>query len=202
MSSGRPRQQYLRQRIAAAAARMMAEDGIDSYALAKRKAARQLGIEAAQSLPANDEVEEQLRVYQSLYQREEQTERLRFLRRKALALMQALEAFRPYLCGPVLAGTAGRYAELDLQLFTDDAKAVELFLLNRGIAYDIAEERRYAGDQARAVPVLILDSDGIPVNVAIHGANDERGVVRASPAGRPIERAGLSAVRQLVGADD
>src|SRR5712664_4853012 len=37
--------QQMRARIAAAAARMMAEDGLDDFALAKRKAARQLGAE-------------------------------------------------------------------------------------------------------------------------------------------------------------
>ena len=36
----------MRARIAAAAARIMAEDGIDNFALAKRKAARSLGAQA------------------------------------------------------------------------------------------------------------------------------------------------------------
>ena len=38
-----PKAQQMRSRIAAAAARIMAEDGIDDFALAKRKAARTLG---------------------------------------------------------------------------------------------------------------------------------------------------------------
>jgi hypothetical protein len=43
------RQTDMRARIAAAAARLMAEDGIDDFALAKRKAARQLGALDTQS---------------------------------------------------------------------------------------------------------------------------------------------------------
>src|SRR5438105_15216499 len=91
------RQTDMRARIAAAAARMMAEDGIDDYALAKRKAARQLGAETTHALPGNDEVEEALRAYQELYQSDEQPELLRELRETALDIMEALGDFRPYL---------------------------------------------------------------------------------------------------------
>ncbi len=188
----------MRQRIAAAAARMMAVDGIDDFALAKRKAARQLGAEATQALPGNDEVEEQLRAYQSLYQGEEQKARLQFLRRQALDLMERLQAFRPYLCGPVLKGTAGRYSEIDLQLFTDDAKAAELFFLNQGIEYGVSEQRHFAGDQVRSVPVLEVEWNEARVNIAVFSANDERSVLKTSPAGRAIERAGTSALVQLI----
>src|SRR5215510_7849267 len=71
----KPKQQQMRNRIAAAAARLMAEDGLEDFALAKRKAARQLGAEDTQSLPKNEEIEAELRAYQSLYQGEEQRER-------------------------------------------------------------------------------------------------------------------------------
>ena len=161
------KQQQMRARIAAAAARLMAEDGLEDFALAKRKAARQLGAEDTQSLPKNEEIEIALRAHQSLYQGEEQRERIHYLRQRALEAMRLLERFRPYLAGPVLRGTAGRYSDIDLQLFTDDGKAVEHFLLNRNIAYDIFDERHFAGDQARAVSVLRVDWHGVPLNLAI-----------------------------------
>ncbi len=192
----------MRQRIAATAARLMAEDGIDDFAHAKRKAARQLGAADSQALPNNDEIEEHLRAYQSLYQSEEQRERLRLLRRQALAVMRLLEPFRPYLAGPVLKGTAGRYSDIDLQLFTDDAKAVALLLLNKGIEYDVSEQRHFAGDLARAVPVLQINWEGSVVNVAVFAANDERASLKTSVAGRAIERAGMAAVQQLLVRDD
>ncbi|OGA29028.1 MAG: hypothetical protein A3I01_20280 [Betaproteobacteria bacterium RIFCSPLOWO2_02_FULL_65_24] len=188
----------MRQRIAAAAARLMAEDGIDDFALAKRKAARQLGAEDTHSLPGNEEIEEQLRAYHSLYRNDEQQAELRLLREQALAVMQLLKAFSPYLSGPVLRGTAGRYSDVDLQLFTDDEKSVELLLLNRGIPYAVAQQRRLVGDQTRAASVLRLDWEGTTVKLAVFPANDERSALRSSPAGRPIERAALHAVAQLV----
>src|SRR3954471_10911841 len=95
------RQAGMRARIAAAAARIMAEDGIDDYALAKRKAARQLGAGDTQALPGNDEIEAELRAYQSLYQGDEQRHRIRHLRTQALEAMRMLAQFRPYLAGAV-----------------------------------------------------------------------------------------------------
>jgi hypothetical protein len=195
------KQQQMRARIAAVAARIMAEDGVEDFALAKRKAARQLGAEDTQALPGNEEVEFELRTYQSLYQGEEQRERIRHLRSQALQAMRLLEAFRPYLSGPVLKGTAGRYSDIDLQLFTDDSKAVELFLLNRTIAYDVTQQHHFAGDRERAVTVLKVDWEGIPLNVAVYCSNDERGALKATSAGRPMERAGIQAVTQLLASD-
>ena len=193
----KPKQAQMRARIAATAARLMAEDGVDDFALAKRKAARQLGASDTQSLPANDEVEAELMAYQSLYQGDEQRERVRELRAIALAAMQALNEFRPYLAGAVLKGTAGRYADIDLQLYTDDLKSLELFFLNRHIDYDVAE-RRAGNDDTRPMEVLRLEWDGVPVRLSIYPSNHERRALKASPEARPIERANLNAVAELV----
>ena len=195
------KQQHMRARIAALAARIMAEDGVQDFAFAKRKAVRQLGAEDTEALPKNEEVEFELRTYRSLYQGEEQRERIRYLRSQALRAMRLLEPFRPYLSGPVLKGTAGRYSDIDLQLFTDDCKSVEMFLLNRTIAYDATQQRHFAGDRERAVAVLKFDWEGILLNVAVYGSNDERGTLKTTRAGRPMERAGIQAVMQLLATD-
>src|SRR6185436_14670016 len=143
MTRRNERQSALRLRIAAAAARIMAEDGVDDFALAKRKAARLLGASERDGLPSNDEIEAELETYRSLYQAEEHPQRLAELRAGALAAMQALAAFRPYLTGPVLNGTAGPYAEIELQLFPESTKEVEIFLLERNIPFSTYESRRY-----------------------------------------------------------
>jgi len=184
--------QSVRARIAAAAARIMAEDGIDDFALAKRKAARQLGASDAQALPANDEIDEALRAYRALYQADEHPGRIAELRRVALDAMRALERFTPYLTGPVLKGSAGPYAEIDLQLFPDIAKDVEIFLLDRNIPYTTQEGRRYAGDRAHAVSVLSLDWQGTPLRLSIFDARDERVALKTSQAGRVMDRAGIA----------
>jgi hypothetical protein len=188
-------------RIAAAAARIMAEEGIDDFALAKRKAARRLGAADSEALPANDEIEAELRDYLALYQSEEHPERITELRRVALAAMQALERFSPYLTGPVLAGLAGPYAEIELQLFPESSKEVELFLLDLKLAYEASDERRYTGDRARAVAVISLTWDGVPLRLSVFDPRDERAAMKTTLAGRVAARAGIAEVRTLVEAD-
>lgn len=198
MSRKANRQAGTRARIAAAAARLMAEDGIDDFALAKRKAAKQLGVTEAQSLPGNDEIEEQLRTYLELYQAEEHPQRIAELREIALEAMTALEQFNPYLTGPVLKGIAGPYAQIELQLFPDSVKEVEIFLLDRNVAYETHEGRRYAGDRAHAVSVLTLHWRGAPLKLSIFDPRDERIALKTSQAGRVMDRAGIAEVGALV----
>ena len=176
----------------------MAEDGIDNFALAKRKAARGLGAANTEALPGNDEIEAELRAYLALYQADEHPERVAELRRLALEAMRAMERFNPYLTGPVLAGTAGPYAEIELQLFPESTKEVELFLIDRNFPYQASDERRYSGDRARAVAVISLDWEGVPLRLSVFDPRDERAALKTTPAGRVTVRAGIAAVRALV----
>ena len=178
--------------------RIMAEDGIEDFALAKRKAARRLGASEAQALPGNDEIEAELRSYRALYQAEEHPLRIAALRRRALEAMRALERFNPYLTGPVLKGIAGRYAEIELQLFPESAKDVELFLLDRNLAYTTHECRRFSGDRAHAVSVLSLSWHGAPLKLSVFDPRDERLALKTSQAGRVMERAGIAEVGALL----
>ena len=64
----------------------MAEDGIEDYALAKRKAARQAGSPTRAQLP--DQRRDRRRAarrYQQLYQRDDTGDRLRALRERRAA---------------------------------------------------------------------------------------------------------------------
>lgn len=201
MSRKNTRQTGTRARIAAAAARLMAEDGIDDFALAKRKAARQLGATDAQALPANDEIEAELNAYRALYEPEEHAERIAELRGIALDAMCALERFRPYLTGPVLKGTAGPYADIELQLFPESPKDVEIYLLDRNIPYATQEGRRFSGDRARAVSVLTLAWQGAPLKLSVFDPRDERIALKTSQAGRVMDRAGIAEVGALLGDD-
>jgi len=192
------RQTGMRARIAAAAARIMAEDGIDDFALAKRKAARRLGAPESEALPANDEVEAELRAYRALYQPEEHVQRIAELRRIALDAMRALEQFSPYLTGPVLKGTAGPYAQIELQLFPESAKEVELFLLERRIPYTTHEGKRFSGDRAHAVSVLSLTWEDAPLRLSVFDPRDERLALKTTQAGRVMDRAGIVEVAGLL----
>lgn len=187
-----------RSRIAYLAARLMAEDGIEDYALAKRKAARQAGMPDTRELPTNQEVDEALRTYQQIYHHEEHRNRLRVLRETAVRAMRELARFNPYLTGSVLNGNAGKYADVNLQLFTDNEKAVELYLIDRRIPYKAAQSRLYSGEEMRTVPVYTLSDHGTDIKLTVLLTLDLRGPLRTSPDGKSIERAKLQAVEQLL----
>jgi len=181
-----------RTRIASAAARLIAEDGISDYALAKRKAAHRLGFPDTVHLPENAEVEAELRIYQRLFQDGEQCTRVAFLRQKASKIMSNMLKFNPYLTGSVLDGTAARYAEIDIQLFTDSAKDVEIFLLNQHSDYEHSTPRT-----ERADAVLTIHDGETVANLIIYPAHEERVTFKARD-GRSRQRARLDAVNKLL----
>ena len=192
------RQAGMRARIAAAAARIMAVDGTDDLAMAKRKAARQLGAGDTEALPDNDEIEIELRAYRALYQADEHPLRIAELRRIALDAMRALQRFNPYLTGPVLKGIAGQYGQIELQLFPESAKEVELFLLDRNIPYATQEGRRYSGDRAQAMSILSLSWDGAALKLAVFDPRAERLALKSSQSGKVMDRAGIAEVGALL----
>lgn len=188
--------QDMRRRIAHAAARMLAEDGSLDYGSAKRKAARQLGAPDSNNLPDNLQIEEALRSYQALYQADETRAQLTLLRQVAIEYMERLAAFDPHLTGPVLNGTAGRYTDINLQLFTDDQKDVEFLLMRQASPYQAGEQR--APDAAgRAYPRFIIDDPRAPVDVVVYPAAELRNMKRLQADGSP-RRLRLPQVRSLI----
>jgi len=179
----------MRERIAQLAARLMAVDGIDDFALAKRKAARQAGAPDTRNLPNNEEVEQALRAYQQLYQADEQQARLRHLRQNAREMMQLLLQFDPHLSGSVLSGSAGKYSDINIHLFTDSVKDVELFLLNRQIPYRSRERRVYIGGDPRSVPNFSVSTEDANFDITVFAPRDLRYQLRTTAEGKPFERA-------------
>ncbi len=178
----------------------MAEDGIDDFAHAKRKAARQLGAPTTQSLPNNDEIEAELKAYRQLYQGEEHPALIRDLRRKALTAMRFFGKFDPYLTGGVLTGTAGEHSAVNVQLFAANEKEIELFLLNREIPYVVTEEPHFRHGREQKVSVLCVEWEGTPLRLAIYEPMALRGALKVTGAKGPggTDRAGIAAVERLV----
>ena len=189
----------LRRHIAYLAARLMAEDGVADYAAAKQKAARQAGLADANLLPDNSEIEEALREYQGLYQKDEQPAHLRRLREVAVKVMREFGDFRPALVGSVLSGTAGQFSDVNLQLFTDDSKALTMFLLNRRYRFEEGSRRVRRGDRLDEVPQISLKVDDVTVTLTVLAHDDERSAGRARPEAEGPQRARLADVEALLG---
>jgi len=187
--------QDMRRRIAHAAARILAEDGSLDYGSAKRKAARQLGAPDSGNLPDNQQIEEALRSYQALYQADETRAQLALLRQVAIEYMERLADFDPHLTGPVLNGTAGRHASINLQLFTDQQKDVEFLLMGLGTPYQAAEYRA-ADAPGRIYPRFVSDDPRATVYSIVYSSAELRGMKRLQADGNP-RRVRLPQVRTM-----
>jgi hypothetical protein len=182
--------------IANFAARIMVEDGVEDYATAKRKAARQAGVPDTRQLPTNEEVDAALRTHQTLFEGEMHRKRVAELRSRAVKIMRELEEFNPYLTGSVLSGNAGKYANINLQLYIESPKPVQLYLIDHGISYRAGQCRLYCGYEARVVPTFTID-DVVPIELVLLAVGDLRRPIRTTADGKPIERARLQAVQAL-----
>jgi hypothetical protein len=184
--------------LAAAAARLVVEEGME-YAQAKRKAARALASRA--ELPKNEAVEAEVRAYLDLYCADTQPAELRALRRLALRWMQRLAEFRPHLGGAAWRGTATRLSSLHLDLYCDDPKAMEISLINFGIAY---QSGTLPGNH-RGEPVNLLSfadecvelGETVTLHLAVRDLDDLRGALKPDPQGRTW-RGDASALRRLL----
>ena len=195
MSKDRLHQRDLmREQLAHNAARLMAEDGITDYAFAKRKAAKQMGATDTHHLPSNQQVDEALRSFRSLYQSATHPTILHQLREQALAAMRLLEPFHPYLTGSVLSGTAGELSDINLMLFSDDAKAVLLFLLKRNIEFEDGEWKVRVGGHEESVPSYTLTGEsGTQTHIIVLPEN-----ARHSGSRHPETHADIAAVERLL----
>jgi hypothetical protein len=187
----------LRDEIAAAAARMIAEDGA-SYGAAKRKAAEQiLGTTKVRGdfMPDNSQVEDEVRAYQQLFMSDTQPARLLHLRKLAMEMMLELEQFSPFLTGAVLNGTAGEHSDIHLQLFSDSAKDIEIFLLNKNVDFEVTESPHFR-HPGKNVETISFIWRGEGVHLASYQTTDLRGALRSE--GERMERTDINGVRRLI----
>ncbi|MFZ5523194.1 MAG: hypothetical protein ACOY9D_03800 [Pseudomonadota bacterium] len=158
----------MREQLAHQAAKLMAEGGITDHAHAKRKAAKQLGASDTQHLPSNEEINVALQSFRSLYQSKSHPRILRELREEALVKMRMLAEFHPYLTGSVLDGTAGEQSDINLMLFSDDEKAVLLFLLKHNIIFEDGEWKVHLGGRDENVPsYTLIGESGVQTHLVL-----------------------------------
>lgn len=154
--------QRSRARIAQAAARLIAEHGLTDWAAAKRKACRELGLPERSTLPANEEVEQALHDYNTLFRHRSQPISLRAQREAAMKWMDELSRWRPLLIGGAAAGWATEHSDVHIELEAEDPKEVELALINAGVEYataptsDASRVELRVDDASRGIRISIL----------------------------------------------
>ena len=187
--------------IAAAAARLVVEEGLE-YGPAKRRAARDIGRRSTRQaeLPANIEVEDEVRAYLALFCADTQPAELAALRAVAALWLQRMAEFRPLLSGAVWRGTATRLNNIHLQLYCDDSKAAELALIEQGVDYEV---NSLQGPRGEPVDVLSVASasrelaEMVTVHMTVLDFDDVRGALKPDASGRS-ERGDLAALRALM----
>lgn len=191
--------QQQRRRIAVEAARLMSEEGIRDFHLAKRKAAAHLGIFAEAYLPKNSEIDAALREHQRLFQSETQPQLLRQRREVALEAMRFFAAFEPRLVGAVLDGSADDHSAVCLHLFSDDPRALQNLLDENHIPYD--EESRFlrlTREDSDEFPVYLFSADDIGIDLTLLPLDLLRQAPLSRIDGKPMKRASHGALELLL----
>lgn len=197
-----PRAEMLRQALAQEAARLMAEQGIDDFLLAKRKAAERLGATDISVLPRNTEIEAALADHHRLFEGEAHASALTHLRRTALETMGLFEEFQPRLVGPVLSGTASAHSEISLHLFAETAESVSLRLFDRHIPHQAAERRlRYEPGRLVTYPAFRFVAGNQPIDVVVFPVDGIRQSPSSPVDGKPMRRADAVELRSLLRQD-
>ena len=189
----------LQSEIAAAAARLVVEEGLE-YGPAKRRAVKLLGLNARTALPDNDTLEDAVREYIAVFCADTQPAELAALRRLALTWMERLAEFRPYLGGAVWHGTATRLSDIYVQLFCDDPKSAEIALIEHQVDYTPRTVPGFHGESVEALSISSMSQElGEPVGVhlLVYDHDDLRGALKPDSKGR-TPRGDLAAVRALV----
>ncbi len=185
--------------IAATAARMVVEEGLE-YGPAKRRAVKQLGLNARAQLPNNDQVEDAVREYLALFCADTQPAELAALRALAIVWMERMATFRPHLGGAVWRGTATGLSDIYLQLFCDDSKSAEISLIDHNVRYEVSTVQGFQGEAVDALSILSSCpglTQKVLVHLMIYDLDDLRGALKPDAKGRS-QRGDLSALRSMM----
>lgn len=194
-----PRAELMRLAVAEEAARIMAEQGVDDYLQAKRKAAERMGVVDSSVLPRNTEIEAALAARQRLFSADRHAAEIAALRRSALEAMRLMGDFAPRLVGPVLSGTASAHSEINLHLFSESPEAVSLRLEERGVPHEVVERRvRFERDRMVAYPALRFVAGGQTIDAVVFPLDGIRQAPCSPVDGKPMRRAAAAEVQALI----
>lgn len=189
-----------RRLLAQEAARIIVEQGIQDYRVAKTKAAERLGMTERGSLPRNGEIEQAVAEHLKIFRHDTHSTLLQSMRTAALSAMEMLSSFTPRLVGPVLAGTAGEHSAVNLHLFSDTAEQVAILLQEGGVSYK-PFERRYKSRRGRSESYAAFSfrHRDSTIEVTVFPFDGIRQAPMSPVDGKPMQRADARAVQDMLG---
>ena len=188
-----------RQMVAQEAARIIVEQGIQDFRVAKTKAAERLGLKDRRSLPGNSEIQDAVGEHLMLFGREQHVDLLQGLRRAALAAMDLLSPFSPRLVGPVLHGTAAEHSAVNLHVFADTPELIAMKLAESELPYRTYERRlKSRRDRAETYAGYRFLHNDWSIEATVFPVDGMRQAPISPVDGKPMKRADSSAVRKLL----
>lgn len=185
------------------AARIICEERLTDYRLAKQKASRRLGLSLHTAMPANADIQAAVLEYQQLFGGDAYDHHLRKLRRTALEAMDLLADFGPRMVGAAATGAAHDGHRLQLHCFTDSAESLDMFFLERGIEFRTGERRyRFADGRTHDIPMLSFQAGDVGVDIAIFAELGRRQVPLSPTDGQPMKRIDRDRVAALLDRDE
>jgi hypothetical protein len=190
----------IRRQIALLAARLMYERTESEYFTAKRKAARQLGLEhrtRPRDLPSNAEIRDQIQTLAQCYEGESRAHNLRQMRLTALAIMRLLDAFHPHLIGSVLTGHIRKGSDIDLHIFASTTSAVTNVLEDQQMRFTVERKRVLKHNEERVFTHIHIEG---PTNIelTLYPPDTVNYPFRSSITGKLIERASTQALEKML----
>ncbi|KPK10719.1 MAG: hypothetical protein AMJ68_08335 [Acidithiobacillales bacterium SG8_45] len=191
--------QHSRLHTATEAARILAEEGVVDYQLAKRKAAERLALPGQSNLPTNEEVEHALVEHLQLFQAKQLAQRIAEHRRVACEAMKFLEAYQPRAVGTVLTGIITRYDDIQLHVCADSPEQIAMTLMDHSIPHDQSQRRfRYGKDRYVEKPVFRFTASDINIELAVFAPAEFREPPLSPINGKPMKRASFKELQTLV----
>lgn len=180
------------------AARIVCEDGLTDYRLAKQKAAERLGLHAGAKMPSNAEIHDAVIQYQRIFGGQAYATRLARMRKTAVQAMRMLEDFEPRLVGAVATGATTEAHHVQLHCFADKPEAIDWLLESRGLKYEVDERRyRYPDGHHRDIPVITFMADDVGVDIAVFPERNVRGAPLSPTDGQVVKRLDIAAAELL-----
>ncbi len=194
----------VRRQIAFLAAQMMYQRLETEYFTAKRKAAKQLGVDYRHrpgDLPANREIRDQIQSFARMHEGPKRLDALAEMRLAALHMMRLLARFRPRLIGSVLTGHVRTGSDIDIHVFTDSMALVTDALDAIGLVYDVEQKRVVKQNEARVFTHVHVE-DKYKFELTVYPEAKLSYAFKSSITGKAIERASIAELEDLLKSED
>ncbi len=191
-------EQRQRQVLAQETARLMHEQGIKDFQLAKRKAAERLRINRTYALPSNKEIEDALFDYQQLFDDSRRRVRELEILNSALKAMRLFNSYQPRLVGPILNGIVSATKEVCLHVFAETVEDVLSTLMDAGIPHSNQQCRLRFTQTGRYFSTIVFAIEDVEVEAVILGVRELRQPPLCPVSGKPMARANQRQVEELL----